>query len=156
MPTNLYGINDNFHSENSHVIPSLIKRFHHAKINNLPEVIVWGDGTAMREFLYVDDMADASIFILQVDKKDYQKNIDSSISHINIGSSQDISILDLSEIIKKVTGFKGKIKLDKSKPHGTPRKLIDTSKINLLGWKYKTNLTEGLNKTYAWYREQGF
>ena len=155
MPTNLYGINDNFHSENSHVIPALIKRFHHAKMNNLSEVIVWGDGTAMREFLYVDDMADASIFILQIDKTDYQKNINSTLSHINIGSSQEVSILDLSETIKKVTGFKGKIIFDKSKPNGTPRKLIDTSKINSLGWKYKTNLTEGLKKTYTWYLEEG-
>lgn len=133
MPTNLYGINDNFHSENSHVIPALIKRFHDAKKNNLSEVIVWGDGTAMREFLYIDDMAEASIFILQIDKKSYQKNIDSMLSHINIGSSRDVSILELAETVKKVIGFKGKIKFDSSRLNGTPRKLIDSSKINSLG-----------------------
>ena len=110
----------------------------------------------MREFLYVDDMADASIFIFQIDKHNFQKNIDSTLSHINIGSSQDISILDLSETIKKITGFKGKIKFDKSKPNGAPRKLIDNSRINSLGWKHKTNLTEGLQKTYAWYLEKEF
>ena len=154
MPTNLYGINDNFHSENSHVIPALIKRFHDAKVNNLKEVIVWGDGTAMREFLYVDDMAEASIFILQIDKKSYQKNIDSMLSHINIGSSRDVSILELAETVKKVIGFKGKIIFDSSRLNGTPRKLIDSSKINSLGWKHKTNLTEGLKKTYTWYKDQ--
>ena len=154
MPTNLYGINDNFHSENSHVIPALIKRFHDAKKNNLSEVIVWGDGTAKREFLYVDDMAEASIFILQIDKKSYQKNIDSMLSHINIGSSKDVSILELAETIKKVTGFQGKIKFDSSRPNGTPRKLIDTSKINALGWRHNTNLIEGLKKTYTWYADQ--
>lgn len=154
MPTNLYGINDNFHSENSHVIPALIKRFHHAKINNSSEVTVWGDGTSMREFLYVDDMADASVFILQIEKNDYQKNIQPTLSHINVGSSHEVSIFDLAQTIKKVTGFKGKVNFDKSKPNGTPRKLIDTSKINSIGWKYKTNLTEGLQKTYAWYVKQ--
>ncbi len=154
MPTNLYGINDNFHSKNSHVIPALLKRFHQAKINNLSEVIVWGDGTVMREFLYVDDMAEASIFILEIDKKSFQKKVDPMVSHINIGSSKDVSILELAKTIKKVTGFKGELKFDRSMPNGTPRKLVDTSLINSLGWKHKTNLTEGLNKTYSWFLKE--
>ena len=151
MPTNLYGINDNFHSKNSHVIPGLMKRFHEAKINNLTEVIVWGDGKAKREFLYVDDMAEASIFILGLEKEKYQKYIDPMCSHINIGTGQDISIFKLAETMKKITGFNGNIKFDISKPNGTPRKLLDTSKLEKMGWKYKYNLIEGLEKTYNWF-----
>jgi GDP-L-fucose synthase len=154
MPTNLYGINDNFHLENSHVIPGLIRRIHEAKMNNLSEVIVWGDGSSMREFLYVDDMADASIFLLKLSKKLYHNITEPMLSHINIGTSKDISILELVEIIKSIIGFEGDIKFDRSKPNGSPRKLIDNSKLRSLGWNYKTELVEGLEKTYEWYQSQ--
>lgn len=151
MPTNLYGVNDNFHPENSHVIPALMRRFHEAKTNNSPEVIVWGDGRAMRDFLFVDDMAQASIFILKLDKKIYHDNISSMLSHINIGTSLDVSILELAKTMKKVVGYKGTIKFDSSKPNGTLRKLIDTSKLKSMGWSYKVGLLEGLETTYKWY-----
>ena len=151
MPTNLYGINDNFHPENSHVIPGLIRRFHEAKINNEHEVKVWGSGNAMREFLYVDDMAEASIFILKLDLKTYQANTQPMLSHINVGTGKDITIRELSEIMKDVVGFKGKLSFDKTKPDGTLRKLIDVSRLSNMGWKYSTNLKEGLNITYEWF-----
>ena len=151
MPTNLYGVNDNFHPENSHVIPALMRRFHEAKTNNSPEVIVWGDGRAMRDFLFVDDMAQASIFILKLDKKIYHDNISSMLSHINIGTSLDVSILELAKTMKKVVGYTGTIKFDSSKPNGTLRKLIDTSKLKSMGWSYKVGLLEGLETTYKWY-----
>ena len=154
MPTNLYGVNDNFHPENSHVIPALMRRFHEAKIKNYPEVIVWGDGKAMRDFLFVDDMAQASIFIIKLDKKIYHNNISSMLSHINIGTSLDVSILELAKTMKKVVGYKGSIKFDSSKPNGTLRKLIDTSKLKKMGWSYKVSLLEGLEKTYKWYLKE--
>ena len=151
MPTNLYGINDNFHPENSHVIPALMRRIHEAKINNSTEVTIWGDGKAMREFLFVDDMAEASIFVLELSKETYDKHVDPMMSHINIGTSSDISILELAETIQTVVGFKGFLKFDPSKPNGSPRKLVDTSKLKSMGWSYKTDLKQGLEKTYQWY-----
>ncbi len=155
MPTNLYGINDNFHPDNSHVIPGLMRRFHEAKINNDSKVEVWGSGNAMREFLYVDDMAEASLFVLNLDKKIYQANTKPMLSHINVGTGQDITIKKLSEIMKEVVGFNGELFFDTSKPDGSPRKLIDTSLLSNLGWNYSTKLEEGLVQTYKWYTSQG-
>ena len=151
MPTNLYGINDNFTSDNSHAIPALIRRFHNAKVNNDKDVKVWGTGKAMREFLYVDDMAEASLFVLMLDKKDYVQNTKPMVSHINIGTGKDVTIRELTELIKEVTGFKGKIIFDSTNLDGAPRKLIDVKRISNMGWKYTTNLKEGLEKTYKWY-----
>ena len=151
MPTNLYGINDNFHGSNSHVIPGLMRRFHDAKINNDKEVEVWGSGNAMREFLYVDDMAEASLFVLGLDKEIYETKTKPMLSHINIGSGKDITIKELAEIMREVIGFKGTLFFDSSKPDGTPRKLVDVSLISSMGWSYKTTLKEGLPKTYGWY-----
>ena len=151
MPTNLYGVNDNFHPENSHVIPALMQRFHFAKINKDQEVNVWGSGKAMREFLYVDDMANASIFILELNKDVYVAKTKPMLSHINVGTGKDISIKEVAEVMKDVVGFKGKISYDLSKPDGAPRKLIDTSLLSSLGWEYSTSLSDGLQKTYKWY-----
>ena len=151
MPTNLYGINDNFHPENSHVIPALMQRFHHAKINRLKEVKVWGSGKAMREFLYVDDMASASIFVLMLDKALYHENTKPMLSHINIGTGKDITIREVAEKMAKVIGYDGIITFDSSKPDGAPRKLIDVTRLNKLGWFYSTDLYDGLKKTYEWY-----
>ena len=154
MPTNLYGINDNFHSDSSHVIPALIKRFHNAKVNNNKEVTVWGSGKAMREFLYVDDMAEASLFIIELDEEIYKANTKPMLSHINIGTGVDVTIQELAEFTKKVVGFKGEIVFDINKPDGSPRKLIDISCLSNLGWNYNTNLKDGLKKTYKWYLAQ--
>ncbi len=151
MPTNLYGINDNFHPENSHVIPALIRRFHEAKVNNEAEVKVWGTGKAMREFLFVDDMAQAALFVLELDKKTYQSNTRPMLSHINVGTGKDITIKEMTEIMKDVVGFKGKISFDTTKPDGTPRKLIDVSRLSSMGWNYTIDLKEGLEITYKWY-----
>ena len=152
MPTNLYGINDNFDPENSHVIPGLMQRFHNAKINNDNEVMVWGTGNAMREFLFVDDMAEASLFVLGIDKGIYDENTLPMISHINVGSGKDITIKELAEIMKEVVGFEGKISFDNTKPDGSPRKLIDVSRLSKMGWKNSTSLREGLELTYNWYK----
>jgi len=152
MPTNLYGINDNFHPENSHVIPALMQRFHEAKINNDAEVVVWGTGDAMREFLYVDDMAAASLFVLELDEGIYKANIQPMLSHINIGTGKDVTIKEMAETMKEVVGYKGKLTFDISKPDGAPRKLIDVSRLKNMGWNYAVDLTEGLNKTYMWYK----
>jgi len=151
MPTNLYGINDNFHAENSHVIPSLMRRFHDAKINNLSEVIVWGTGSAMRDFLYVDDMANACIFILELDKSTYDLNTKPMTSHINIGTGNDISIKEMAETMRIVIGFDGKISFDSSKPDGAIKKLTDVSCLMNMGWKYTIDIKDGLEKTYKWY-----
>ncbi len=153
MPTNLYGINDNFDPENSHVIPGLMQRFHNAKINNDNEVMVWGTGNAMREFLFVDDMAEASLFVLGIDKEIYDENTLPMISHINVGSGKDITIKELAEIMKEVVGFEGKISFDNTKPDGSPRKLIDVSRLSKMGWKNSTSLREGLELTYNWYKK---
>ena len=151
MPTNLYGINDNFHPENSHVIPALMRRFHEAKVNNKSEVIVWGTGNAMREFLYVDDMVEASLFVLELDNKTYKANTQPMLSHINIGTGVDITIHELVKVMKKVVGFKGEIIFDKVKLDGPLRKLVEVSRINDMGWSYSTTLEKGLENTYMWY-----
>lgn len=151
MPTNLYGINDNFHLENSHVIPALMRSFHEAKMKNDSEVTVWGTGNSMREFLYVDDMAAASLFVLELDKQMYQANTKPMLSHINIGTGMDITIREMAETMKQVVGFKGRLIFDTAKPDGSPRKLIDVTRLSDLGWEYTTKLKEGLEKTYKWY-----
>nr|WP_232475808.1 GDP-L-fucose synthase [Sphingobacterium multivorum] len=145
MPTNLYGINDNYHPQNSHVLPALIRRFHEAKINQLPEVIIWGTGTPLREFLFSDDLADACVFLMNnYDEKQF----------VNIGIGEDLSIKDLAELIKDVIGYKGTISFDSSKPDGTPRKLMDVSKLHALGWKHQVNLREGIQLAYADFLEK--
>jgi nucleoside-diphosphate-sugar epimerase len=151
MPTNLYGVNDNFHPENSHVIPALMHRFHEAKINNGAEVVVWGTGNAMREFLFVDDMAQASLFVLELDEKIYKANTQPMLSHINIGTGKDVTIREMAQTMREVVGFKGKLTFDDSRPDGALRKLIDVTKLENMGWKWKVDLKEGLEKTYEWY-----
>ena len=148
MPTNLYGPGDNYHPENSHVIPGLIYRFHNAKIKNLKSVTIWGTGTPKREFLYVDDMARASIIVMNINKKIYDEHISTMCSHINAGSGNDLTVEELAEAIREVVGFKGKIKFDTSKPDGVVRKFLDSKKINKMGFKHKVNLKDGLTKTY--------
>ena len=145
MPTNLYGPGDNFHPENSHVIPALIRRFHEAKTANAPEVAIWGSGTPRREFLYVDDLAEALVLLM----RSYSEE-----QHINVGCGSDISIRELAELAAKIVGFTGNIVQDPSKPDGTPQKLLDVSKLAQLGWKAQTGLQEGLTATYAWYLDQ--
>ena len=154
MPTNLYGINDNFHPENSHVIPALMRRFHEAKVNNDSEVVVWGTGNAMREFLYVDDMAAASLFVLELDEKTYQANTQPMLSHINLGTGKDVTIREMAETMKEVVGFEGKLTFDITKPDGATRKLIDVSRLSNMGWTYNVDLKAGLEKTYEWYLSQ--
>lgn len=142
MPCNLYGINDNYHPENAHVIPMLIRRFHEAKINNLKETVIWGSGTPLREFMCSDDLAEACLYLMEnKDAKEIGK-------FINIGSGKEVTIKELAELVKKVVGFEGEIKLDSSKPDGTMRKLLEVSKMNALGWKYKTELEDGLKIAY--------
>ena len=147
MPTNLYGPGDNYHPENSHVIPGLIYRFHQAKVNKLPEIKIWGTGTPKREFLHVDDMAEAAVYVMNLDKKTYDKKV-KKLSHVNIGSGLELTIQKLSEIIKEVVGYEGEINFDTSKPDGSPRKLLNNELINSLGWKPKINFKNGLVKTY--------
>lgn len=142
MPTNLYGINDNFDLETSHVLPALIRKFHEAKTNNAEEVVMWGTGKPLREFMYVDDLADALVHLML----NYSDEI-----HVNMGTGKDLTIGELAEIVKEVVGFKGKIVNDLSKPDGTPRKLLDVSRLESTGWKYKTELKEGIEKVYRWY-----
>jgi GDP-L-fucose synthase len=151
MPTNLYGPGDNYHPEKSHVIPGLIYRFHKAKISNLESVTIWGTGTPKREFLYVDDLAQASIHVMNLDKKIYDEQISSESSYINVGSGKELSIKELAETIKEVVNFKGKINFDSNKPDGSSRKLLNSERINKLGFKPKTHLKEGLIKTYQDY-----
>jgi GDP-L-fucose synthase len=151
MPTNLYGVNDNFHPENSHVIPALMRRFHEAKVNNDAEVVVWGTGNAMREFLYVDDMAQASLFVLELGEGIYNANTQSMLSHINVGTGVDVTIREMAETMKEVVGYKGKLTFDTSKPDGAPRKLIDVTRLENMGWKYNIDLENGLEKTYKWF-----
>ena len=151
MPTNLYGPGDNYHPENSHVIPGLIYRFHEAKINNLESVTIWGTGIPRREFLYVDDLAEASIYLMNLDKKTYVSKLSSLSNHINVGSGKELSIRELAETIKEVINFKGTINFDASKPDGSPRKLLDSEKISKLGFKPKIGLKEGIIKTYKDY-----
>jgi GDP-L-fucose synthase len=153
MPTNLYGVNDNFHPENSHVIPALLRRFHEAKLANAPVVNAWGTGKPMREFLYVDEMAEASIFVMNLDNETYQRETEPMLSHINVGTGIDCTIKELTETVAKVVGYQGKIEWDTTKPDGTPRKLMDVSRLERLGWKAKISLEQGLTKTYAWFLE---
>ena len=154
MPTNLYGYNDNFNEINSHVIPGLIYRFHKAKINNESRVAVWGSGVALREFLFVEDMADASIFVMNLSKEDYRRVTMPMLSHINIGSGEEISIKELSMLIKEIIGFKGEIVFDENKPDGPLRKCVDSRIINNFGWSHKTSLEDGILKTYKWFINQ--
>ena len=154
MPTNLYGPNDNFHPDNSHAIPALMQRFHQAKINNDEYVVVWGTGNAMREFLYVDDMAEASLFVLELDEKTYQANTKPMLSHINVGTGEDVTIREMAEVMKQVVGFEGELTFDTIKPDGAPRKLIDVSRLSNMGWNYTINIKEGFEKTYEWYRNK--
>jgi GDP-L-fucose synthase len=151
MPTNLYGPGDNFHPENSHVIPALIRRFHEAKVNGDKEVVAWGSGKPMREFLYVDDMAEASIHVMNLDKAIYDENTEPMLSHINVGSGVDCTIRELVETVAKVVGFEGEIKFDASKPDGAPRKLMDVSCLERLNWKNERELIDRLHQTYKWY-----
>jgi len=148
MPTNLYGIGDNYHPENSHVIPALIRRFHEAKKNEVPSVTIWGSGQPKREFLYVDDMADASIFTMELSKTMYESCTKPMQNFLNVGFGSDITILELAMIIKKVIAFEGEIRFDLTKPDGSPKKLMDSSRLNHLGWKPKINLEEGLKNAY--------
>jgi len=154
MPTNLYGENDNFHLENSHVIPALIRRFHEAKLNRDPIVTAWGSGKPMREFLYVDDMAEASLFVMNLDRDIYQQETQAMLSHINVGTGIDCTIRELVETVAKVVSYQGDVVFDSTKPDGTARKLMDVSRLERLGWKAKTSLEVGLNKTYEWFLAQ--
>ena len=144
MPTNLYGPNDNFDLETSHVLPALIRKFHEAKINNKPYVEVWGTGTPRREFLHVDDLADATVYLMN----NYDEN-----EPLNIGTGKDITIKELAELIKEIVGYEGEIKFDTTKPDGTPRKLLDVSRLHATGWKHKIELREGIQSTYEWFKE---
>jgi GDP-L-fucose synthase len=153
MPTNLYGPYDNFHPENSHVVPALMRRFHDAADNDEEEVVVWGSGKPMREFLHVDEMAAASIYVMELEKKTYQAHTEPMLSHINIGTGVDCTIRELAETMARVTGFQGRIVFDASKPDGAPRKLLDVSRLNALGWKASLSLKDGLTDTYRWFLE---
>ena len=148
MPTNLYGPGDNYHPENSHVIPALIRRFHEAKLANAPEVLIWGTGTPKREFLYVDDMAAASVFVMNLDKSTYDQHTEPMQSHINVGFGSDITIAELAAAVAKATGYQGKISFDPSKPDGAPRKWMDSSRLRNLGWVPLVELESGLTEAY--------
>ena len=149
MPTNLYGYGDNYHPENSHVIPALIRRFHESKINRAPSIQIWGSGKPRREFLFVDDMARASIHVMELDFDTYSRNTQPMLSHINVGKGEDVTIAELASLIKEVVGYEGRIEFDPSKPDGTLRKLMDSSRLNSLGWSAKVELKEGLKAVYA-------
>jgi GDP-L-fucose synthase len=151
MPTNLYGQNDNFHLDNSHVIPAMIRKFHNAKTLQAPNVTLWGTGFAKREFLHVDDMAAACLHVIAMSKDQYQSITEPMLSHLNVGTGVDVTIKELAETIQHVVGYQGEIKWDSSKPDGAPRKLMDVSKINALGWQAKITLQEGLVDTYKWF-----
>ncbi|MDT4831687.1 GDP-L-fucose synthase [compost metagenome] len=151
MPTNLYGPHDNFHPENSHVIPALLRRFHEAVQRGDEEVVIWGSGTPMREFLHVDDMAAASIHVMQLDQGTYRAHTQPMLSHINVGTGKDCTIRELAETLAKVTGFKGRLGFDSSKPDGAPRKLMDVSRLNALGWEASIDLENGLRDAYQWF-----
>jgi len=153
MPTNLYGTGDNFHPENSHVAPALMRRFHEAKQAGDAEVMVWGTGMVMRELLHVDDLAAACVHVMGLEMSKIEAVTEPMCSHINIGTGVDVTILELAETIQRVVGYEGKLVFDTSKPDGTPRKLLDVSKINSLGWKAKISLEDGLRSTYEWFLE---
>mgnify|MGYP005987373581 FL=1 len=152
MPTNLYGPGDNFHPDNSHVMPALIRRFHEAVRDELDEVLIWGSGAPRREFLHVDDMAAASLFVLNLSKAIYDENTEPMLSHINVGTGTDVSILELAQLVAKITGYTGKISTDPSKPDGTMRKLMDVGRLDKMGWRSSINLEQGLADTYEWYQ----
>ena len=151
MPTNLYGPRDNFDPETSHVLPALIRKFHEAEISASPSVTVWGTGRARREFLYVDDMADACMFLMNLEKSVYQEHTKPMLSHINIGAGKDISISELACLIKDIVGYEGRIEFDAGRADGTPRKLLNVSKLTALGWSPSVSLTEGIRRTYDWF-----
>jgi nucleoside-diphosphate-sugar epimerase len=153
MPTNLYGPGDNFHPENSHVLPALIRRFHEAAQEGRAEVMIWGSGTPRREFLHVDDMAEASLFVLDLPRDVYAANTQDMLSHINVGSGTDVSILELAQMVAEVTGFQGKITTDPSKPDGTMRKLMSSDKLMAMGWRPEVALEEGIADAYRWFLE---
>jgi GDP-L-fucose synthase len=149
MPTNLYGPGDNYHPQNSHVIPALMQRFHEARLDNAPEVVIWGSGKPMREFLYVDDMAMACVHVMNLERDTYVAHTDPMHSHINVGTGEDVTIAELAGLVGETVGYRGRIVFDTSKPDGTPRKLLDVSKLRRLGWQASTPLQEGLRRTYA-------
>jgi GDP-L-fucose synthase len=151
MPANLYGSFDNYHPENSHVVPALLRRFHEAVLKGSAEIVIWGSGEPMREFLHVDDMAAASIYVMDLSVDTYATETDVMLSHINVGTGKDCTIRELAETIAEVTGFKGKLLFDRTKPDGTPRKLLDTSKLTALGWSPQIDLREGLQMAYDWF-----
>ena len=151
MPTNLYGPGDNFHPEHSHVLPALIRRFHEAAQTGADQVVIWGTGTPRREFLHVDDMAEASLFVFDLPREDYDRHTRPMLSHVNIGCGEDIAILELARLVADVVGFEGEIRTDPSKPDGTPRKLMDVSLMQSMGWKPKIGLGEGIEDTYRWF-----
>lgn len=153
MPTNLYGPNDNFHPENSHVVPALLKRFHEATQRGDEEVVIWGSGKPQREFLHVDDMAAASVHVMELDDETYQAHTQPMLSHINVGTGVDCSIRELAETIARVTEYQGELKFDSSKPDGTPRKLMDVSRLKALGWRSSISLEDGLRDAYRWFVE---
>lgn len=153
MPTNLFGPGDNFHPENSHVLPALLRRFDEAARAGDDEVLVWGSGKPRREFLYVDDMAEASLFVLDLPKETYEANTEPMLSHINVGTGEDMSIRELAEAVARITGYRGRIAYDSSKPDGTMRKLMDVSRLASMGWKAKTRFEDALEMTYRWYLE---
>jgi len=153
MPTNLYGPGDNFHKENSHVVPALIRRFHEAVEGRVSEVVIWGSGKPMREFLYVDDMAAACCHVMQLSSEQYASSVEPRVSHINIGTGVDCTIRTLAETISRVTGFNGRLVFDDTKPDGTYRKLLDVSRMTRLGWRAKVALEQGIEDTYSWYIE---
>ena len=153
MPTNLYGPGDNFHPENSHVLPALIRRFHEAAQAGAEEVVLWGTGKPMREFLHVDDMAEASLFVLDLDAETYAANTQPMLSHINVGTGTDVTIRELADMVAEVTGFQGRIVQDTSKPDGTMKKLMDVSRLAEMGWRARIGLREGIESTYAWFLE---
>lgn len=153
MPTNLYGPGDNFHPENSHVIPALLRRFHEAVRDNAPKVVIWGSGTPMREFLHVDDMAAASVHVMALGEATYRAHTQPMLSHINVGTGVDVTIRELAETIARITGYAGRLGFDASKPDGTPRKLMDVSRLAALGWRASISLEGGLKDAYRWYLE---
>ncbi|BEP42611.1 GDP-L-fucose synthase [Variovorax sp. V15] len=152
MPTNLYGPGDNYHPENSHVVPALIRRFHQAKLDDAPSVQIWGSGRVRREFLYVDDMAQGCIAVMNLPRAAYELQTDPMRSHINLGTGEDVSISELAELIRDVVGYRGDIRYDPAKPEGTPRKLLDVSRAAAIGWKARVPLAEGLRRTYSAYQ----
>lgn len=153
MPTNLYGPGDNFHPANSHVMPAMMRRFHEAVQEGRDEVVVWGTGTPRREFLHVDDMAEASLHVMNLDRATYEANTQPMLSHINVGTGEDVSIRELAELLAEVTGFRGRLVFDTSKPDGTPRKLMDVSRLAGMGWRARTALRDGVEGTYRWFLE---